>query len=73
MFKNISKLGLLLILILLAFFVVEALNIKEGMSSDRVSDEIEDSDETEETTDEGFQTINNFSIGSCFFGKEIIL
>ena len=66
MFKNISKLGLLLILILLAFFVVEALNIKEGMTSDMVSDEIEDSDDVKETTDEGFQTINNFSIGSNY-------
>lgn len=66
MFKNISKLGLLLILILLAFFLVEALNIKEGMSSDRVSDETEDSDETEENSDEKFDTINNFSIGSTY-------
>ena len=30
MFKNIPKLGILLILILVAFFIVEALNIKEG-------------------------------------------
>ena len=66
MFKNISKLGLLLILILLAFFVVEALNIKEGMSSDMVSDKIEDSDEIEENNDEGFEAINDFSIGSKY-------
>ena len=31
-----------------------------------VSDEIEDSDDVKETTDEGFQTINNFSIGSNY-------
>ena len=36
MFKNISKIGMLLILILLAFFLVEALNIKEGISSDMI-------------------------------------
>tara|TARA_B100000674_G_C37249912_1_gene649658 strand:+ start:174 stop:374 length:201 start_codon:yes stop_codon:yes gene_type:complete len=66
MFKNISKLGLLLILILLAFFVVEALNIKEGMSSDMVSDKVEDSDDVKETTDEGFEAINDFSIGSKY-------
>ena len=66
MFKNISKIGTLLILILLAFFLLEAFNIKEGMSSDMVSDEIEDSDDVKETSDEGFQTINNFSIGSNY-------
>ena len=63
MFKNISKLGLLLILILLAFFVVEALNIKEGMSSDMVSDNANDPDSDPDShQDEGFDTINNFSI-----------
>ena len=64
MFKNISKIGMLLILILLAFFLVEAFNIKEGMSSDMVSDEIEE--DSEEDSDEGFDVVNNFSIGAKY-------
>jgi hypothetical protein len=64
MFKNISKIGMLLILILLAFFLVEAFNIKEGMSSDMVSDEIEE--DSEEDSDEGFDVVNKFSIGAKY-------
>ena len=64
MFKNISKIGMLLILILLAFFLVEAFNIKEGMSSDMVSDKIDE--DSEEDSDEGFGVINDFSIGSKY-------
>ena len=67
MFKNLSKIGMLLILILLAFFVVEAFNVKEGMSSDMVSDNTNDPDSDPDSDQaEGFQTINNFSIGSNY-------
>ena len=71
MFKNLSKIGMLLILILLAFFVVEAFNVKEGMSSDMVSNNANDPDSDPDSDpnsdqDEGFDTINNFSIGSNY-------
>ena len=67
MFKNISKIGTLLILILLAFFLVEAFNIKEGMSSDMVSDNVNNTDSDPDSDQaEGFDTINNFSIGSNY-------
>lgn len=67
MFKNLSKIGMLLILILLAFFVVEAFNVKEGMSSDMVSDNANDPDSDPDSDEsEGFDTINNFSIGSNY-------
>lgn len=67
MFKNLSKIGMLLILILLAFFLVEAFNVKEGMSSDMVSDNANDPDSDPDSDQaEGFDTINNFSIGSKY-------
>ena len=62
MFKNISKIGMLLILILLAFFLVEALNIKEGISSDMIINKDNSKDENKKE----FNTINNFSIGSNY-------
>ena len=47
MFKNIPKIGLLLILILLAFFLAEALNIKEGFTSDEPDEESEEEQKEE--------------------------
>ena len=63
MFKNIPKLGVLLIIILLAFFIVEALNIKEGFN---VSDVDEDEEYTDNVTSESFSSINNSSIGAPY-------
>lgn len=63
MFKNIPKLGVLLIIILLAFFIVEALNIKEGFN---VSDVNEDEEYTDNVTSESFSSINNSSIGAPY-------
>mgnify|MGYP001181649298 CR=1 FL=1 len=63
MFKNMPKLGVLLIIILLAFFIVEALNIKEGFN---VSDVNEDEEYTDNVTSESFSSINNSSIGAPY-------
>ncbi len=57
------KLGVLLIIILLAFFIVEALNIKEGFN---VSDVNEDEEYTDNVTSESFSSINNSSIGAPY-------
>ena len=63
MFKNIPKLGLLLIIILLAFFIVEALNIKEGFN---VSDDDEYEENTDNVTSESFYGINDSSLGAPY-------
>ena len=45
MFKKLPKIGVLLIFILFAFFIVEALNIKEGLSVfDNFDNDIDDID-----------------------------
>ena len=63
MFKNVPKLGLLLIFILLAFFIAEALNIKEGFN---VLDDDEDEESTDNVTSERFSGINNSSLGAPY-------
>ena len=67
MFKNIPKLGVLLIFILFAFFIVEAFNIKEGLN---VIDDYEDDDSEEESnynvTSETFSSINHSQLGAPY-------
>ena len=73
MFKKLPKLGVLLIFILFAFFIVEALNIKEGLSVfDNFDNDIDniDIDDDKESSDsvksESFFDINDSQIGAPY-------
>lgn len=63
MFKNVPKLGVLLIFILFAFFIAEALNIKEGFD---VLDDDDDEEKNDNITSERFSGINNSSLGAPY-------